>query len=110
MVQISSVIMLILVIQVSNITNTMVQYSSVIILILVIQVSYITSTILQYSSVIILLLVIQVSNITSTITIPGFEAELLNLVPINDARFVLGHLLPHSGPTWNPTSLGSCRF
>ena len=27
-----------------------------------------------------------------TVTIPGFEAELVNLVPINDARFVLGHL------------------
>ena len=26
------------------------------------------------------------------VTIPGFEAELLNLVPNNDARFVLGHL------------------
>ena len=26
------------------------------------------------------------------VTIPGFEAELLNLVPTNDARFVLGHL------------------
>ena len=26
------------------------------------------------------------------VTIPGFEAELVNLVPINDARFVLGHL------------------
>ena len=26
------------------------------------------------------------------VTIPGFEAELVNLVPTNDARFVLGHL------------------
>ena len=26
------------------------------------------------------------------VTIPGFEAELVNLVPINDARIVLGHL------------------
>ena len=26
------------------------------------------------------------------VTIPGFEAELVNLVPINDARFVLGDL------------------
>ena len=26
------------------------------------------------------------------VTIAGFEAELVNLVPINDARFVLGYL------------------
>ena len=26
------------------------------------------------------------------VTIPGFETELVNLVPTNDARFVLGHL------------------
>ena len=26
------------------------------------------------------------------VTIPGFEAKLVNLVPTNDARFVLGHL------------------
>ena len=26
------------------------------------------------------------------VTIPGFEAELVNLVPTNDARFVLGLL------------------
>ena len=30
------------------------------------------------------------------VTIPAIEAELLNLVPNNDARFVLGHLFIRS--------------